>query len=185
MRCQALFTPRRGETLALSVRQAHQRRKSVPVLVVLETVGRFGGSWRMPRGYRLYFAWVDWWDGSVATDDLQLMAPPNPLSLKREYDRVTFVSDALRTLARETGTLVVAAAQLRRPDRERATPRPTLEDLRNSDAIEQDSDEVVLIYHDRPGWADLGLAKHRNGPTGSVNVRWVGSRMRFDAADPA
>ena len=118
----------------------------------------------------------------VCVDYLQLLAPPDHLNLKREYDRVTFVSDALRTLARETDTLVVAAAQLRRLDRERGTPRPTLEDLRNSGAIEQDSDAVLLIYHDRPGWADLGLAKHRNGPTGAVTVRWVGSRMRFDDA---
>ncbi len=121
----------------------------------------------------------------VCVDYLQLLAPPDHLNLKREYDRVTFVSDALRTLARETGTLVVAAAQLRRLDRERGTPRPTLEDLRNSGAIEQDSDAVLLIHHDRPGWADLGLAKHRNGPTGAVTVRWVGSRRRFDDAAEA
>lgn len=79
------------------------------------------------------------------------MAPPAHLNLSREYKRVAFVSDALRTLARETGTLVVAAAQLRRLDRDRATPLPTLDDLRNSGTIEQDSDAVLLTYHDRPG----------------------------------
>lgn len=119
----------------------------------------------------------------VCVDYLQLMAPPDHLNLKREYDRVTFVSDALCTLPRETHTLVVAAAQLRRPDREHATPHPTLEDLRNSGAIEQDSDAGLLIHHDRPGWADLGRAKHRNGPTGAVTVRWVGSRTRVDAVE--
>ena len=67
--CRALFGPRRGETLALHVRHTHQRGEVPPVLAVLETVGRVGGSWRTPRGYRLFFAWTDWFDGTVTTDD--------------------------------------------------------------------------------------------------------------------
>lgn len=68
-RCQALFAARLGDTLVLHIRQAHQRKGRRYVVGVLETVGRSGGAWRTPRGYRLYFAWTDWWDGTVETDD--------------------------------------------------------------------------------------------------------------------
>lgn len=68
-RCRALFVDRHGDTLVLYVRHAHRRGQRDRVVGVLETVGRFGGAWRTPRGYRLYFAWVDWWDGTVVTDD--------------------------------------------------------------------------------------------------------------------
>lgn len=67
--CQALFRPRCGETLVLHVRQAHQRKGRLRVEGVLETVGRWGSAWRTPRGYRVYYAWADWWDGTVETDD--------------------------------------------------------------------------------------------------------------------
>lgn len=69
VRCQALFAARLGDTLVLHVRQAHQRKGRRCVVGVLETVGRSGAAWRTPRGYRLYFAWTDWWNGTVETDD--------------------------------------------------------------------------------------------------------------------
>lgn len=68
-RCRTLFVERLGDTLVLHIRQAHQRKGRQRVVGVLETVSRSGGAWRTPRGYRLYFAWIDWWDGTVETDD--------------------------------------------------------------------------------------------------------------------
>jgi len=117
----------------------------------------------------------------VLVDYLQLLQAPDDRRFAREYDRVTYVSNALRELAAATRTLIVAAAQLRRPDRQAAGGRPGPEELRSSGAIEQDSDAVLLIHHDpaRPGLAELGLVKNRHGATGWTPVRWVGSRLRF------
>lgn len=112
------------------------------------------------------------------------MAAPARLSLKHEYGRVTHVSQALRALAQDVGVLIVACSQLKRPDRDRALFRPGLDDLRASGAIEQNRDAVLLIYHDRPGSAELGLATYRSGPTGAIPVRWAGSRVRFEDPDP-
>lgn len=115
----------------------------------------------------------------LIVDYLQIVSAPAHLGLRTDYDRVTYVSEALQALARDTGVLVVACAQLRRPERGAEGLRPTLEELRSSGAIEQDADAVLLLHHDRPGHAELGLAKHRHGPTGAVGVQWVAPQVRF------
>lgn len=115
----------------------------------------------------------------LIVDYLQVVSAPAHLGLRSDYDRVTYVSKALQALARDTGILVVGCAQLRRPERGAEGARPTLEDLRNSGALEQDADAVLLLHHDRPGHVELGLAKHRHGRTGALNARWVASQVRF------
>lgn len=101
------------------------------------------------------------------------------------------VSAALKRLARELGIPVVLLAQLNRETAKGGGRRPTLSDLRDSGAIEQDADVVVLIhrpgYYDEqanPGEAELIVAKHRNGPTGTAAVGWHGGMVRFQDYPP-
>lgn len=101
------------------------------------------------------------------------------------------VSAALKRLARELGIPVVLLAQLNRETAKGGGRRPTLSDLRDSGAIEQDADVVVLVhragYYDErvnQGEAELIVAKHRNGPIGTAAVGWHGGMVRFQDYPP-
>jgi replicative DNA helicase len=83
---------------------------------------------------------------------------------------------------------VLAAAQLSRAVEQRAEKRPLLSDLRDSGSIEQDADIVMFIYRDeyynpettdRPNIAEITVAKHRNGPTSSIDLYWQGELASF------
>jgi replicative DNA helicase len=119
----------------------------------------------------------------VIIDYLQLMAGPRAQSRERE---VAMISGALKALARELEIPVLALSQLRRPSQDRQDPRPQLTDLRESGALEQDADLVLLLDRDRREdgtYANTGvltIAKQRNGPTGSVYLNFDGKTMRFE-----
>lgn len=121
----------------------------------------------------------------IMIDYLQLMNAEY-----RTNNRVQEISDisrGLKTLARELDVPVVAAAQLSRAVEQRQDKHPLLSDLRDSGSIEQDADVVIFIYRDeyynedteRPNIAELNIAKHRNGPTGSVDLFWHGKLATF------
>jgi replicative DNA helicase len=121
----------------------------------------------------------------VVVDYLQLMT-----SGKRVENRQVEVSEfsrSLKLLAKELEVPVIAISQLSRQTESRSDRRPMLSDLRESGALEQDSDVVLFIYRDelydpespRKGEADLILAKHRNGPTDTVTVTFQGQYSRF------
>jgi len=108
----------------------------------------------------------------------------------RSNNRVTEISEisrGLKGLARELDVPVVAAAQLSRAVEQRQDKRPLLSDLRDSGSIEQDADVVMFIYRDeyyneatdRPNIAEVNVAKHRNGPTGTVDLFWHGKLATF------
>jgi replicative DNA helicase len=90
---------------------------------------------------------------------------------------------------------VLALSQLSRQLETRADKRPTLADLRESGALEQDADVVMFLYRDHvytrdpgtSGDADLIIAKHRAGPIGDVRLAWIPNRTKFEnvATDPA
>ncbi|MFL5507012.1 MAG: DnaB-like helicase C-terminal domain-containing protein, partial [Gemmatimonadales bacterium] len=93
-------------------------------------------------------------------------------------------------LARELKVPVMALSQLSRGVEQRGTQEPRLSDLRESGSIEQDADIVMFIhrpeYYDREdeskrGLAEIMLAKHRNGPTGDVHLRFNREYTRFDS----
>ncbi len=120
----------------------------------------------------------------IIVDYLQLM------SGRRTENRVQEISEisrGLKGLARELNVPVVALSQLSRAVETRADHRPMLSDLRESGSIEQDADIVMFIYReekydetsDKKGIAEIMVAKHRNGPVGSINLRFFEQTARF------
>ena len=123
--------------------------------------------------------------GLVVVDYLQLMQPSKRFENRQQ--EVSEISRSLKLLAKELEVPVIAISQLSRQTEARSDRRPMLSDLRESGALEQDSDVVLFIYRDelydpespRKGEADLILAKHRNGPTDTVIVTFQGQYSRF------
>jgi replicative DNA helicase len=129
--------------------------------------------------------------GVFVIDYLQLVNAPRE-SENRQAE-ISFISRSLKALARELRTPVVALSQLSRaPEQRGGDRRPMLSDLRDSGAIEQDADLVVFIYraemyksvlekdeHAREGTAEIILAKHRNGPTGTITLAFRKDCTRF------
>lgn len=124
--------------------------------------------------------------GLVVIDYLQLMkGPPNAGNREQE---ISEISRNLKTLAKELNAPVVALSQLNRGVESRPNKRPLLSDLRESGAIEQDADKIMFVYRDEyyneesedKGIAELILAKHRAGSTGTVRLQFVGMFTRFN-----
>jgi replicative DNA helicase len=113
----------------------------------------------------------------IMIDYLQLMSSGTGYNENRVQE-ISFISRHLKQVARELNIPVIAAAQLSRAVEQRQDKRPQLSDLRESGSIEQDADIVVFLYRDevynehteRPNQADVIVAKHRNGPTGSISL---------------
>ena len=125
--------------------------------------------------------------GLIVVDYLQLMRAEGRIDSRVE--QVSQMSRGLKGLARELGVPVIALSQLSRAVEQRAQhdKKPVLSDLRESGAIEQDADLVMFIYRDeyynrdseRPGEADIIIAKHRNGPIGEVTLTFLHQFPKF------
>ncbi len=122
----------------------------------------------------------------VMIDYLQLMQAE--YTTNNRVQEISEISRGLKMLARELDVPVVAAAQLSRAVEQRQDKRPLLSDLRDSGSIEQDSDIVMFIYRDeyynpegteRPNIAEINIAKHRNGPTGTIDLFWHSKLATF------
>jgi len=121
--------------------------------------------------------------GLIIVDYLQLVNPDR--HYESRVQEVSMVSQALKNLARELNVPVLAASQLSRAVEHRGEKRPQLADLRESGAIEQDADVVMFLY--RPETEVTGptiptkllIAKHRNGPTGEIDLLFRGDRIKF------
>ncbi|RPJ71109.1 MAG: replicative DNA helicase, partial [Acidobacteria bacterium] len=103
------------------------------------------------------------------------------------------ISRSLKGLAKELDLPIVVLSQLSRAPESRSDHRPQLSDLRESGALEQDADVVLLIYRDdvynkEPGEnenvAEIIIAKQRNGPTDTVKLAFIRERTRFENYDP-
>lgn len=121
--------------------------------------------------------------GLVVVDYLQLISGTRTENRTQEVSEIT---RTLKLLAQELEVPILALSQLSRAVEQRADRRPTLSDLRESGSIEQDSDIVIFIAREHtwnpaadPGAAELIVAKQRNGPTGTINMRWNGQAARF------
>ncbi len=126
----------------------------------------------------------------VFIDYLQLMFAPNvDRKLANRQEEIATISRGLKALARELNIPVVAMAQLNRASESREGHRPRMSDLRESGAIEQDADVVMLLHREEyykpkdpslKGQAELILAKQRNGPTDLIKIHFNVQQTRFD-----
>ncbi len=146
------------------------------------------------KARRLYFEHgVD----LIIVDYLQLMQGEG-IRGENRVQEISYISRSLKALARELSVPVIAVSQLSRAVEWRASHRPQLSDLRESGSIEQDADVVTFIYRDDyystedewriqhpeeeypEGIAQVIIAKHRNGPTGELSLRFVPRMAKFE-----
>jgi replicative DNA helicase len=140
----------------------------------------------------------------VIIDYLQLMQGEAHRGGENRVQEISYISRALKALARELNAPVLAVSQLSRAVEWRSSHEPQLSDLRESGSIEQDADVVLFIYRDEyyykseEEWmaahpdreypreeADVIIAKHRNGPTGRVKLRFRHNLARFESLGSA
>lgn len=126
--------------------------------------------------------------GLIIIDYLQLM---EGRSSDNRVQEIAEISRALKGLARELDVPVIALSQLSRGVESRTPPIPKLADLRDSGSIEQDADVVMFVYRDdyynkessRPNIAEIHIAKHRNGPTGVIELYFEANKASFRNLD--
>jgi replicative DNA helicase len=125
--------------------------------------------------------------GLVIVDYLQLMSASASSRPESRQLEISEISRSLKALAKELNVPVVVAAQLSRGVEARKDHRPMLSDLRESGAIEQDADVVTFLYRDemynpetlKKNHAEVIIAKQRNGPTGTVELTFLGAYTKF------
>ncbi|RPJ72861.1 MAG: replicative DNA helicase, partial [Acidobacteria bacterium] len=129
--------------------------------------------------------------GLVVIDYLQLMSGRGRFENRNQ--EISAISRGLKLLANELKVPMMVLSQLSRAPESRSDHRPQLSDLRESGALEQDADVVLLIYRDdvynkEPGEnenvAEIIIAKQRNGPTDTVKLAFIRERTRFENYDP-
>src|SRR3989338_7377184 len=128
--------------------------------------------------------------GLIVVDYLQLMQPRTQTD--NMVQQITEISRSLKQLAKELNVPVLALSQLSRAVEQRHPPIPRLSDLRESGSIEQDADVVMFIYRSdkvkgardmRPNVAEILIEKHRNGPTGKVDLYFNQEKVSFTTLD--
>jgi replicative DNA helicase len=125
--------------------------------------------------------------GLVVIDYIQLIDSESADGRESRQEQIARISRRLKMLAREVHVPVIALSQLNRAVETREDRRPRMADLRESGAIEQDADIVLLLHrpeyydpNDQPGMAELIVAKNRNGPTDRINLTFLRKIMRFE-----
>ncbi|MBA7619612.1 Replicative DNA helicase [subsurface metagenome] len=133
----------------------------------------------------------------IIVDYLQLMQ--GEARTESEVEKINYISRSLKALARDLNIPVIAVSQMSRAAEWRASHRPQLFDLRGSGSIEQDADQVLFIYREEyyypteeewirdhadkeypKGIANIIIAKHRNGPTGEIDLRFLPKTAKFE-----
>lgn len=130
----------------------------------------------------------------VIVDYIQLMegAPGRGRRDENRVQEISAISRALKLMARDLDVPLICVSQLNRSPDARTDKHPLLSDLRESGAIEQDADIVLMLYRDEyynkdseeKGITDLDIAKHRNGPTGRVKLTFMDRYAKFGNLAP-
>jgi replicative DNA helicase len=123
----------------------------------------------------------------VIVDYIQLMEGPRGRRDENRVQELSSISRSLKMMARDLGVPIICISQLNRAPDARNDKRPLLSDLRESGAIEQDADLVLMIYRDdyynedseEKGIAEVNIVKHRNGPTDRVRLTFMGTYAKF------
>ena len=123
--------------------------------------------------------------GLIIIDYIQLITPTG--NQNNPVQQMTEISRSLKALARELDIPVLAISQLSRASEQREDKRPRLSDLRESGSLEQDADVVLLIFREdlahksseKKNIAEIIVAKHRNGPTGNIELYFDQNKVSF------
>ena len=126
---------------------------------------------------------------AIIIDYLQLLNVPGRTESRQQ--EISFISRSLKALAKDLDVPVIALSQLSRALEARQDKRPMMSDLRESGAIEQDADVVLFVYRpivyskkeEDEGRGEIIISKHRNGPTGIIDVAFVDKYARFENMD--
>jgi replicative DNA helicase len=126
----------------------------------------------------------------IVLDYLQLMQVAG--TKENRATEISEISRSLKALAKELAVPVIALSQLNRSVEQRTDKRPVMSDLRESGAIEQDADVIMMIYREevydsntpRKGVADIIIAKQRNGPIGDLPLTFLGKYTKFENFTP-
>lgn len=132
-------------------------------------------------------SWTDVYGkfGLVVVDYIQLMTSLTYLGNRAM--EISEISRSLKSLSKELDVPIIAISQLNRGLELRTDKRPVMADLRESGAIEQDADLILFVYRDEvynpgtklKGLAEIIIGKHRNGPTGSISLEFLGEYIKF------
>ena len=125
--------------------------------------------------------------GLIVIDYLQLIGTKKFLTNENRVQEMSLIARSLKNFAREMKTPILALSQLSRAVENRNNKKPLLSDLRDSGSLEDDADLVFFLYRDeyydkdseRPGTADIIIAKHRNGAVGEISLLFRNSITRF------
>jgi len=126
----------------------------------------------------------------IIVDYIQLLHSGGKIESRQQ--EISLISRSLKALAKDLNIPVLALSQLSRAVENRTDHRPIMSDLRESGAIEQDADVILFIYRkyvysnndEDKGLGELIVAKHRNGPTGSVKVSFIDRYAKFENYTP-
>ncbi|MBR0277173.1 MAG: replicative DNA helicase [Clostridia bacterium] len=126
----------------------------------------------------------------IIIDHIQLMQSSSRRTDNRQQE-ITEISRSLKMIAKDLDVPVIALSQLSRASESRSDKRPLLSDLRESGAIEQDADLVLMLYRDEyynqltehPGEAEVIISKNRNGAVGKIFLKWQGEFTKFSNID--